>query len=73
MKNVNIMGAQQFLGEGEGSQKNIYIYIYIYGELPKKGLGQFPKGLAINKGKSVLEGGCYLHAHYDLILLHAGT
>ena len=27
MKNVNIMGAQQFLGEGEGSQKkNIYIY-----------------------------------------------
>ena len=71
MKNVNIMGAQQFLGEGEGSQKKKNIYIY--GELPKKGLGQFPKGLAINKGKSVLEGGCYLHAHYDLILLHAGT
>ena len=55
MKNFNIMGAQQFLGEGEGSQKNIYIYIY--GELPKKGLGQFAKGLAINKGESVLEGG----------------
>ena len=55
MKNVNIMGAQQFLGEGEGSQKRKYIYID--GELPKKGLGQFAKGLAINEGDSVLEGG----------------
>ena len=56
MKNFNIMGAQQFLGEGEGSQKKKK-NIYIYGELPKKGLGQFAKGLAINKGESVLEGG----------------
>ena len=32
MKNVNIMGFHQFLGEGEGSQKN-----NIYGKLPKKG------------------------------------
>ena len=48
MKNVNIMGVHQFLGEGRRS-RNIYIYIYIYilyilysgtqiyGELPKKG------------------------------------
>ena len=31
MKNVNIMGVYQFLGEGGGHKK------YIYGELPKKG------------------------------------
>ena len=41
MKNVNIMGIHQFLGQGEGQKKN-----NIYGELPKKGLGQFAEGLA---------------------------
>ena len=34
MKNVNIMGVHQFLGEGGHKQKN-----NIYGELPKKGFG----------------------------------
>ena len=51
MKNVNIMRIHQFLGEG-GQKKN-----NIYGELPKKGLGQFAEGLAKNKEESVLEGG----------------
>ena len=43
MKNVNIMGVLQFSGEG-GHKK-----IYIYGELPKKGLGQFAEDLTKNK------------------------
>ena len=43
MKNVNIMGVHQFLGEG-GQKKN-----NIYGELPKKRLRQFAEGLAKNK------------------------
>ena len=38
MKNVNIIGVHQFLGEG-GHKKN-----NIYEELPKKGLGQFLEG-----------------------------
>ena len=33
MKNVNIMGVHQFLGEGVHKKQ------YIYGELPKKGFG----------------------------------
>ena len=52
MKNVNIMGFHQFLGEG-GHKKQyiyIYIYIYIYEELPKKG------SVAKNR-KGVFEGG----------------
>ena len=49
MKNVNIMGIHQFLGEGD--QKNIYM-----GNCLKKGLGQFAEGLAKNKEESVLEG-----------------
>ena len=44
------MGSPIF--RGGGSQKN-----NIYGELPKKGLGQFAEGLAKNKEESVLEGG----------------
>ena len=36
---------------GGGSQKNIK-----YGELPKKGLGQFAEGLAKNKAEGVYEG-----------------
>ena len=52
MKNLHIMGVQQFLGEGGGgvTKKNIY------GELPKKGFGQFAEGLAKNKDESVFEG-----------------
>ena len=50
MKNVNIMGSHQFLGEGGVKKSNIY------GELPKKGLGQFAEGLAKNK-EIVLEEG----------------
>ena len=44
MKNVNLMGVHQFLGEG-GHKKR-----YIYKELPKKG------GLSKNR-KGVFEGG----------------
>ena len=51
MKNVNIMGVHQFLGEG-GHKKE-----YIYGELPKTGLGEFAEGLAKNKEENVFEGG----------------
>ena len=67
MKNVNIMGVHQFLGEW-GSQKN-----NIYGELPKKGLGKYAKGLAKNKEETVFEGVVDTSMHTDLILVHAGT
>ena len=52
MKNVNIMGVHQFLGEGVTQKKN-----NIYGELPKKGLGQFAEGLAKNKEEGISEVG----------------
>ena len=68
MKNVNIMGLHQFLGEG-GSQKPI-----IYGELPKKGDLNNLQGAWQKIGKRVfLKGGWYLYAHYNLILIHAET
>ena len=54
MKNVNIMGVHQFLGElgaGEG-QKKLW-----YGELPKKELGQFAESLAKNKEECFGGGG----------------
>ena len=51
MKNVNIMGAHQFLGEGRSKKTNIYV------ELLKKGLGQFAESLTKNKEESVLERG----------------
>ena len=47
MKNVNIMGIHQFLGEDSHRKSNIY------GELPKKWLGQFAEGLAKNREESV--------------------
>ena len=50
MKNVNIMGVHQFLGEG--GHKKEYIW-----ELPKTGLGKFAEGLAKNKEENVFEGG----------------
>ena len=50
MKNFNIIGVHQFLGEG-GHKKN-----NIYGELHKRGLGEFTGGLAINRQESVFEG-----------------
>ena len=45
---------------------------YIWGIAWKGGLGQFAGGLAKNR-EGVFEGGWYLDAHYDLILVHAGT
>ena len=51
MKNVNIMRVLQFSGEG-GHKK-----IYIYGELPKKGLGQFAEDLTKNKKDAFFFGG----------------
>ena len=44
------MGSPIF--RGGGSQKN-----NIYGELPKKGLGQFAEGLVKNKEEGAFEGG----------------
>ena len=49
MKNVNIMGVHQFLAEGAHKKNNIY------GELPKKGLGQFAEGLVKNREEGVHE------------------
>ena len=60
MKNVYIIGVHQFYGRGVTKNN-------IYGELPKKG------GLAKNREEGVFEGGFIPHAHYDLILVHAGT
>ena len=73
MKNVNIMGVHQFLGEGVTKKKD-----NIYMEPPKRGLGQFAEGLVENKEEGTSEGGggavdTSLHSHYDLILIHAGT
>ena len=59
MKNVNIMGVHQFLGEGVTKNN-------IYEELPRKG------GLAKNR-KGVRGQGWYLDAYYDIILVHDGT
>ena len=47
MKNIDIMGIHQFLGEGSHRKSNIY------GELPKKWLGQFAEGLAKNREEGV--------------------
>ena len=64
MKNV-IMGVHQFLGEGV-TKKNIYIY----GELPKKGLGQFAEGLAKNKEEGISEvGGGVVDTYLDACTL----
>ena len=38
MKNVNIMGIHQFLGQGEGQKKTIYM-----GNCLKRGLGNLQK------------------------------
>ena len=38
MKNVNIMGIHQFLGQGEGQKKTIYM-----GTCLKRGLGNLQK------------------------------
>ena len=65
MKIVNIMGVHQFLGRGVTKNN-------IYGELPKKGLGQFAEDLAKNKEEGVFEGGGG-DARYDLMLVHART
>ena len=62
MKNVNIMGVHQLLGEGD-HKKTKYM-----GNCQKRGLGQFAGGLAKNKEEGVFEGVSYLNAHYYLIL-----
>ena len=66
MKNVNIMGSHQFLGEG-GSKKTIYM-----GNCLKSGLDNLQK--AWQKIRRLFwRRGRYLDAHYDLILVHVGT
>ena len=64
MKNFNIMEVHQFLGE-EGHKKQHE------GELPKKGAWTICRGKKREEG--VFERGWYPDAHYDLILVHAGT
>ena len=49
MKNFNIMGVHQFLGEG-GHKKGI-----CRGNCLKRGLGQFPGGLAKKREEDVFE------------------
>ena len=73
MKNVNIMGVHQFLGEGRRrSQKNVKE------ELPKKrGLNNLLwAAQKIGGMVFLMRGGggrVYPDAHYDLILVDAGT
>ena len=79
MKNVTIMGVHQFLWQinilvcsfflfrGGRSQK-----IYV-GNCLKRGAWTICRGLGKNREEGVFEGGWYLEAHYDLILVHAGT
>ena len=50
MKNVNIMGVHQFLGEGVTKKQ------YIWGIAQKGGLGQFAGGFAKNR-EDVFQGG----------------
>ena len=69
MKHVNIMGVHQFLGGGGGGFKQ-----KIYEELPKKGALDILQGDWQKIGRRVfLWGSWYLHAHYDLNLVHPGT
>ena len=49
MKNFNIVGVYQSLGEG-GHKKQ-----YIGGNCLKRGLGQFPGGLSKKRGEGVFE------------------
>ena len=51
MKNFNIVGVYQSLGEG-GHKKQ-----YIGGNCLKRGLGQFAGGLSKKRGEDVFEGG----------------
>ena len=62
------MGVHQFLGEG-GHTKTIYMENFL-----KRGLDNLQKAWQ-KIGRRVFlkgEGGWYLDAHYDLILLHVG-
>ena len=68
MKNLHIMGVQQFLGEGGGgSRKTIYL-----GNCLKKGLGNLQKAWQKIR-RRVFLGGVDTSMHTDLILVHAGT
>ena len=70
MKNFNIVGVYQSLGEG-GHKKQ-----YIGGNCLKRGLGQFPGGLSKKKGRGCFwggGGGGYPDAHYDFVLVHTKT
>ena len=51
MKNVDIMGVHQFLGEGV-TKKQLYM-----GNCLKGGLGQFVEGLAKNREEGIFEAG----------------
>ena len=56
MKNVDIMGVHQYLGEGD-HRKTIYI-----GGCLRRGLGQFAEGLVKNR-EGVFEGGVNTSMH----------
>ena len=65
------MGVHQFLGEGG---RGVTKKQYIYGKFPKKGDLDRGFGAWQKIGRRVFfEGGGYLDAHYDLILVHGGT
>ena len=66
MKNNNIIGAHQFLGEGrEGHKKSIYI-----GNCLKRGAWTICRGLGKKYEGVFCWGGWYLDAHYDLKVPH---
>ena len=67
MKNINIKGVHQFFGEGR-QKKTIYM-----GNCLKRGAWTICRRLSKNREEGVFEGVSYLDAHYDLILVHAGT
>ena len=71
IKNFNIIGVHQFLGEGLAKE---YIYIKRRNCL-KRGLGQYAVDLAKKREVGVFEGGRVdtRDAHFELVLVHAGT
>ena len=71
MKNANIMGVHQFLGE-RGHKKTKYM-----GNHQKRRAWTICRGTWQEIGRRGFSGwwwrGSYLDAHYDLILVYAGT
>ena len=69
MEKLIIMGWEFTTFQGMGVTKN-----NISGELPKKqGLDDLLGTWEKRESRVILKGGSYPDAHYDLVLVHAGT